>query len=64
VIHQRLVDLARRDLFAAAVDDLLQPTADGQITLGIEEADVSGAKPAVAKGLGISDGIVGIAKRG
>jgi hypothetical protein len=30
MVHQRLVDLARRDFLAAAIDDLLQPSRERQ----------------------------------
>src|SRR5690242_410155 len=61
MIHQHLVDLAGRDLLAAAIDDLLEAPADGEIALGIEEAEIAGAEPAVAEGLAIGLRIVGVA---
>ena len=47
MIHQRFIDLARRDLFAAAIDDLLQPSGDREIAVGVDGALIAGAEPAV-----------------
>ena len=35
VVHENLVDLTRRYLFAAAIDDLLQPAGDRDIAFGV-----------------------------
>ena len=44
--EQDLVDLDRRDLLAAAVDLLLQPTGEEEVALVVEHALVAGAEPA------------------
>jgi hypothetical protein len=49
VVHQDLVDLARADLLAAAVDDLLQPAGEADVAVGVHLALVAGAEPAVGK---------------
>src|SRR5690606_24420047 len=53
MIHQHLVHLARRYLLATAIDDLLQTPAQRQITVVIQIALVSGAKPSVRKGVAV-----------
>src|SRR3546814_19170082 len=57
MVHQHLVDLARAHLLAAAVDDLLEAAGDGEIAVGVLDALVAGAEPAVVArhrvGLGI-----------
>ena len=54
VIHQRFVDLARADLFlAAAIDDFLQPSGQREVALGVDDALIAGAEPAVDERLGI-----------
>ena len=60
VREQRLVDLAGRDLLAAAVDDLLQPAGDRQVAVVVEAALVAGAEPPVEEGGGVGVGIVEI----
>ena len=49
VRQQDLVDLARRDLLAAAVDDLLETAGQVHVALVILVALVAGAEPAVVK---------------
>ena len=61
VIHQRLVDLARRDFLAAAIDDLLQPPRQGEVALRIDDALIAGAEPSVDEGLGVGLRVVLIA---
>jgi hypothetical protein len=48
--EQRVLDLGRRDLLSAPVDDLLAPPAEKEVTVAVEEALVAGAKPAVDEG--------------
>src|SRR3546814_2511854 len=43
---QQRLDFLRRDILAAANDDILLAVGDEQIALGIEPADVAGAVPA------------------
>ena len=50
MVHQHVVHLERRDLFAAAVDDLLQPAGDAQIAVLVEHALVAGVEPAMGEG--------------
>src|SRR5207249_160797 len=47
--EQRLFDLARRNLLAAAVDDLLEPAGDREVAVVVEHTLVAGAEPAVAE---------------
>ena len=47
--EQDLVDLARRDLLAAAVDQLLQAARQPQIAVVVEATLIAGAKPAVGE---------------
>src|SRR5258706_11981430 len=58
MVHEYFVHLARRDFFSAAVDDFLQPSGDGDVSLGVHDALVAGAKPGLGKGLGVGLGIV------
>src|SRR5262245_65949549 len=48
-LHQDGVDLERRDVDAAADDELLLAAGDVQIAVGVEEAEIAGAdaSPAV-----------------
>ena len=41
----REIDLSRRDLFAAAVDDLLDAPRDMNVTLRVDATEVARAKP-------------------
>lgn len=64
--HSRMIDqhalyLERRDLFAAAIDDLLQPAGDAQIIVLVEHALVAGVKPAMGEGAGIGFGVLFVA---
>jgi branched-chain amino acid transport system ATP-binding protein len=63
VVHQHLVDLARRHLLAAAVDDLLQAAGHRDVALGIHHALIAGAEPAVGERLGVGLGVVLVAPR-
>ena len=63
MIHQHLVDLERRDLLAAAIDDLLQPAGDAQIAVLVEHALVAGVEPAMGEGRGVGVGVVLVARR-
>src|SRR3546814_10639944 len=49
---QQRLDFLRRDILAAANDDILLAVGDEQIALGIEPADVAGAVPAARQELG------------
>ena len=43
----RLLDLGRRDVLAAADDHVLHPVGDREEAVGVEHAHVAGAVPAV-----------------
>ena len=47
VLLEHVVDLARRDLLAAAVDHLLEPADQREIAAGVDHPLVAGAKPTV-----------------
>ena len=47
------VHLQGGDLFAAAVDQLLEPSREGEVALPIQKPEVAGAKPAVREGRGV-----------
>src|SRR6266851_10267295 len=53
VALEHLVDLARRDLFAAAVDELFDAADEAQVAGAVERALVAGAKPPVYKRVGV-----------
>src|ERR1700675_3943184 len=50
ILQKHLIYFAGRDLFAGAVNLLLQPAGDVQISVGIEKPLVARAKPTVGKG--------------
>jgi hypothetical protein len=50
VAQERVVDLERRDLLPAPVDDLLQPAPQCEIALVVQRPLVAGAEPAVREG--------------
>ena len=57
-VEQHLVDLARRDLLAAAVDHLLEAPDQRQVAVRVEDALIAGAEPAALEerrgvGLGV-----------
>src|SRR5262245_33913306 len=56
--EQDFVDLGRSDLFASAVDQLLNSSHEAQVAIGIEHTLVAGAKPAVEKRSRIRFGVV------
>ena len=45
--EQHLVDLARRDLLAAAIDHLLQASGQREIAVLVEDALIAGPEPAI-----------------
>src|ERR1700722_6520299 len=53
VVHQSFIDLAGRDLLAAAVDDLLQPPGQRQVAVGVDDALIAGTEPAVDERLAV-----------
>ena len=61
MVHQRFVDLARRDFLAAAIDDLLQPSGQRQVAVGVDDALIAGAEPAVDEGFAVRLRIVLVA---
>jgi hypothetical protein len=56
--QQRLLDLDRRDVFAAGDDDVLQPVAQLDVPIGVHHGEVARVKPAAAesplRGVGIA----------
>src|SRR5262252_282565 len=54
VSEQRLVYLARRDLFTSAIDQLLDAADQRQVTVGVQVALVSGPEPSVCERIGVS----------
>jgi hypothetical protein len=58
MVHQRFIDLARRDFLAAAIDDLLQPPGEREIAVGVDDALIAGAEPAIDERLRIGLRIV------
>src|SRR5437763_185482 len=60
MLQQHVVHLAWRDLFAAAVDHLLQAADQREIAVGVEESLVAGTEPTVDERFGIGLGIVGV----
>ena len=61
VVEQDLVDLARRDLLAAAVDDLFEATCEAEVALVVLRALVAGANPAVGEGVAVGFRIAQVA---
>jgi hypothetical protein len=51
VIQQDVVDFTRADLFAAAIDRLLQSIRDEQVTVLVEVSRIAGSQPAIGKGM-------------
>mmetsp|Transcript_29532 Transcript_29532/g.58012 ORF Transcript_29532/g.58012 Transcript_29532/m.58012 type:complete len:232 (-) Transcript_29532:180-875(-) len=51
MIGQDTIDLQRADLFAAAIDDFLEASGQGQIALFIKHALIAGAEPTLAIGV-------------
>src|SRR3546814_13004954 len=60
MVLQHLVDLARGDLLAAAVDDLLDAAGDPDVAVGVHGPLVAGAEPADAATVGIGGEAVGV----
>ena len=63
MIHQNVVHLARRNLLAAAIDDLLQSPCDGEVAVIVEHALVAGVEPAMGEGFGVGFRVVLISRR-
>src|SRR4051812_1588955 len=59
--QQHLVDLARPDLFPAAVDQFFDAPGECQITVGVQESLVAGPEPTVGERFRISLRIVLVA---
>src|SRR5216683_1234710 len=58
VALEHLVDLARRDLFTAAVDELFDAADETQVAGAVKRALVAGAKPPVHERVGVGLRIV------
>ena len=67
MIQQHAIHLQRADLFAAPVDDLLQPPGQRQIALAVQGPLIASAEPAptvdLKKVLGVGVGVAFIARR-
>ena len=58
-----LLDLAREELLAAAVDHLLEAADDAQASVRIDHAEIAAAEPAVGQeGFGVGGRVVVIAE--
>ena len=57
MLEQHVVDLAGRDLLSPAVDQLLDPPDQGQVTLLVADALVACPEPAPGEGLGVGLGV-------
>ena len=51
MLQEDLFHFPRRDLFTPAIDDFLDAALDEKVAVRVEAAQVSGAEPAVGKGL-------------
>ena len=65
-VGQQLLDLGGAHVLAAPDDDVLQPVGDGQVAVGVDDADVAGVEPAVLvdrlgreRGVGVAGEAVG-----
>ena len=58
MLQQNLVDLVGRDVFSTADDDVFNAAGQVQVTIFVEIALVSGAKPSVDEGAGVCFRIV------
>src|SRR5687768_16289567 len=56
--EQDLVNLTRRDFFAAAIDQLLEAADEREITVRVEEALIAGSEPFTEKRCRIRFGVV------
>src|SRR5207244_12701791 len=63
MLHQNFVDLARRNLCAATIDDLLRAAPDEDIAFRIDQPQISGSEPAIAKAFRIGLWAVRVAGR-
>ena len=62
VLEQRILDVTREDVEAAADDQILLPVDDGEVAVVVEPAHVAGVQPAVADRLGRELGRVPVAR--
>jgi hypothetical protein len=49
MLGQNVLDLLRRQVLAAADDDVFPAVGDGEVAVGVERADVPGAEPPAAR---------------
>src|SRR5450755_4735385 len=56
--QQRLFDIVRRYLLAAAIDDFFGPADDGEKAIFVDAADVAGRQPAILKSAGYAVDVV------
>src|ERR1700723_1869173 len=53
MLQQNFIDFMRRDVFASADDDVLNASREMQVTIVVQIALVSGAKPSIDEGAGV-----------
>src|SRR5471030_1809520 len=63
VAQQHLFDLGGRNLLPSAIDDLVDPADDEEISFHVQVTNVAGSKPSVPKGGLGSGGIVVVPPR-
>lgn len=61
--EQDLIDFMRRDVLAAADDDVFDPASQMQVTIGVQKSLISGAKPSIHKCVGVRVRIIFIAAK-
>src|ERR1700722_8892771 len=54
MLQQNFIDFMRRDVFASTDDDVLDASREMQVTIVVQIALVSGAKPSIDEGAGVS----------
>ena len=62
-LGQHRLHLRRRDVDAAGLDHLLEPPAEVEEALLVQQPEVAGAEPAVAEGLRVLRGVLEVAHR-
>src|ERR1700730_1636293 len=63
MIHKSFVDLAGRDFFTIAIDDLFEAASQTNVAVGILDALVPSAEPTIHEGLGVRFRVILIAGR-
>src|SRR6195256_878780 len=63
MIHKSFVDLAGRDFFTTAIDDLFEAASQTNVAVGILDALVPSAEPPIYEGLGVRFRVILVAGR-